>query len=235
MAAARPSIDDETLSAAAVAAANLANSAAAGGGGLKRRAEELGPAASGGDKDILEFTPLGILAPFLRLRFSHAAIASFYALTAVSLSCAGSGNEVGRSCHIIRFKGKTIMVGVRCSLSSVMRSSPALIGPTQLDCGIHPAYSGISALPYFDEIEPSEIDILLISHFHLDHAGIFIGCSNAVPLPWIRQFRVVAVGVAALPYFLEKVRSRPSLFHSDSVSLCLDWFQRPRVYDPSDA
>jgi len=71
----------------------------------------------------------------------------------------GSGSEVGRSCHIIKFKGKTIM----------------------LDCGVHPAYSGIASLPYFDEIEPSEIDILLISHFHLDHA-------------------------AALPYFLEKVK-----------------------------
>lgn len=50
-----------------------------------------------------------------------------------------------------------------------------------LDCGIHPAYSGISALPYFDFIEdPSKIDLLLVSHFHLDHT-------------------------ASLPYFLERV------------------------------
>ena len=40
-----------------------------------------------------------------------------------------------------------------------------------LDCGIHPAYTGVGALPFFDEIEPSEIDILLITHFHLDHAA----------------------------------------------------------------
>ncbi len=25
--------------------------------------------------------------------------------------CLGGGNEVGRSCHIIQYKGKTIMVG----------------------------------------------------------------------------------------------------------------------------
>lgn len=25
--------------------------------------------------------------------------------------CLGGGNEVGRSCHILRYKGKTVMVG----------------------------------------------------------------------------------------------------------------------------
>ncbi len=69
----------------------------------------------------------------------------------------GSGSEVGRSCIILNFQSKTIM----------------------LDCGIHPAYSGINSLPYFDEIDPSTVDLLLITHFHLDHCG-------------------------ALPYFLEK-------------------------------
>jgi hypothetical protein len=28
--------------------------------------------------------------------------------------CLGGGNEVGRSCHIIQYKGKTIMVGRFC-------------------------------------------------------------------------------------------------------------------------
>lgn len=69
----------------------------------------------------------------------------------------GAGSEVGRSCHILKFKGKTIM----------------------LDCGLHPAYTGMNSLPYFDEIDPEEIDLILVTHFHLDHA-------------------------AALPYFLEK-------------------------------
>jgi Cft2 family RNA processing exonuclease len=69
----------------------------------------------------------------------------------------GSGSEVGRSCVIMKFAGKNIM----------------------FDCGIHPAYSGLGSLPYFDEIDITKIDILLITHFHLDHCG-------------------------ALPYFLEK-------------------------------
>uniref|UniRef100_A0A453LLW1 Beta-Casp domain-containing protein n=1 Tax=Aegilops tauschii subsp. strangulata TaxID=200361 RepID=A0A453LLW1_AEGTS len=70
----------------------------------------------------------------------------------------GAGGEVGRSCVHMSFKGRTVL----------------------FDCGIHPAYSGMAALPYFDEIDPSAIDVLLVTHFHLDHA-------------------------ASLPYFLEKV------------------------------
>eukprot|EP00475_Leptophrys_vorax_P011518 TRINITY_DN18076_c0_g1_i2.p1 TRINITY_DN18076_c0_g1~~TRINITY_DN18076_c0_g1_i2.p1 ORF type:complete len:757 (-),score=215.00 TRINITY_DN18076_c0_g1_i2:48-2318(-) len=61
----------------------------------------------------------------------------------------GAGSEVGRSCHILQYKGKTIM----------------------LDCGIHPAGSGIAALPFLDEIDLSTVDMLLVSHFHLDHAA----------------------------------------------------------------
>ncbi|CBN76099.1 conserved unknown protein [Ectocarpus siliculosus] len=47
----------------------------------------------------------------------------------------GAGNEVGRSCVILKYMGKTIM----------------------LDCGIHPGYNGIAALPFFDAIDPSEV------------------------------------------------------------------------------
>lgn len=61
----------------------------------------------------------------------------------------GGGSEVGRSCHIISYKGKTIM----------------------LDAGVHPAHSGIASLPFYDEYDLSAVDILLISHFHLDHAA----------------------------------------------------------------
>ncbi|CAM9960726.1 unnamed protein product, partial [Ectocarpus sp. 12 AP-2014] len=32
-------------------------------------------------------------------------------------------------------------------------------------------YNGIAALPFFDAIDPSEIDLLLVTHFHLDHAA----------------------------------------------------------------
>ncbi|SPP87976.1 cleavage and polyadenylation specificity factor 73 [Drosophila guanche] len=65
----------------------------------------------------------------------------------------GAGQEVGRSCIMLEFKGKKIM----------------------LDCGIHPGLSGMDALPYVDLIEADEIDLLFISHFHLDHCGA---------LPW---------------------------------------------------
>lgn len=56
-------------------------------------------------------------------------------------TCLGGGNEVGRSCHIIQYKGKTVM----------------------LDAGQHPAYDGLAALPFFDDFDLSTVDVLLIS------------------------------------------------------------------------
>lgn len=35
----------------------------------------------------------------------------------------------------------------------------------QFDCGIHPGYSGMAALPYFDEIDPISIDVLLVTQW----------------------------------------------------------------------
>ncbi|KAJ3428914.1 cleavage and polyadenylation specificity factor subunit 3 [Anaeramoeba flamelloides] len=61
----------------------------------------------------------------------------------------GAGSEVGRSSIIVKYKGKTVM----------------------FDCGIHPGYSGRGALPYFGSVNLSKIDLVLISHFHLDHCG----------------------------------------------------------------
>lgn len=37
--------------------------------------------------------------------------------------CLGGGNEVGRSCHILQYKGKTVMV----SRTSLLRLCPLLI------------------------------------------------------------------------------------------------------------
>ncbi|XP_004365619.2 CPSF3 protein [Capsaspora owczarzaki ATCC 30864] len=56
----------------------------------------------------------------------------------------GAGQEVGRSCFVLQFKGKTIM----------------------FDCGLHPAYSGQAALPFFDSFDPGldSIDVLLVTH-----------------------------------------------------------------------
>jgi len=77
----------------------------------------------------------------------------------------GAGCEVGRSCCIVKYAGATIM----------------------FDCGVHPAYNGLASLPYFDVIETSKIDLLLITHFHMDHCG-------------------------ALPFFTEKTNFRGRVF-----------------------
>jgi len=53
--------------------------------------------------------------------------------------------EVGRSCHILKYKGKVVM----------------------LDAGVHPAYEGIASLPFYDEFDLSTVDILLISQYVL--------------------------------------------------------------------
>jgi len=61
----------------------------------------------------------------------------------------GAGQEVGRSCVVLEYLGKTIM----------------------FDCGIHPARSGRYSLPYFESLNTKYIDLLLVTHFHLDHCG----------------------------------------------------------------
>ena len=53
----------------------------------------------------------------------------------------GAGNEVGRSCCVLTYKGKTVVC----------------------DAGVHPAYSGIAALPFIDELDWSTVDALLIT------------------------------------------------------------------------
>lgn len=78
----------------------------------------------------------------------------------------GGGQEVGRSCVLLQFKGRTIM----------------------FDCGTHPGKRDETSLPYFEEIEdPADIDIILVTHFHIDHS-------------------------AALPYFTEKTNFRGRIF-----------------------
>ena len=61
----------------------------------------------------------------------------------------GAAQEVGRSCVIVRFAGKTVM----------------------LDCGVHPGFSGMASLPFFDVVDMSTVDAMLITHFHLDHSA----------------------------------------------------------------
>lgn len=67
----------------------------------------------------------------------------------VEITPLGAGQEVGRSCIILQYLGKRIM----------------------LDCGIHPSFSGLNSLPYLDEVDLTTIDMALITHFHLDHCA----------------------------------------------------------------
>lgn len=94
----------------------------------------------------------------------------------------GGGNEVGRSCHILQFKGKTIM----------------------LDAGVHPAHQGYSSLPFYDEFDLSKIDVLLISHFHVDHA-------------------------ASLPYVMQKTNFQGRVFMTHPTKAIYRWLLRDFV------
>ncbi|KAF2183668.1 hypothetical protein K469DRAFT_710466 [Zopfia rhizophila CBS 207.26] len=96
--------------------------------------------------------------------------------------CLGGGNEVGRSCHIIQYKGKTVM----------------------LDAGMHPAYEGLSAMPFYDEFDLSTVDVLLISHFHVDHA-------------------------ASLPYVLSKTNFKGRVFMTHPTKAIYKWLIQDSV------
>ncbi|CAI4046670.1 hypothetical protein SKDZ_12G3080 [Saccharomyces kudriavzevii ZP591] len=94
----------------------------------------------------------------------------------------GGSNEVGRSCHILQYKGKTVM----------------------LDAGIHPAYQGLASLPFYDDFDLSKIDILLISHFHLDHA-------------------------ASLPYVMQRTNFQGRVFMTHPTKAIYRWLLRDFV------
>lgn len=55
----------------------------------------------------------------------------------------GAGQEVGRSCCVLQYRGRTIVC----------------------DAGVHPAYSGIASLPFVDELDWSTVDVLLITQY----------------------------------------------------------------------
>ncbi|KAI5173017.1 cleavage and polyadenylation specificity factor subunit 3 [Pancytospora epiphaga] len=88
----------------------------------------------------------------------------------------GAGNEVGRSCIHVKYKEKELL----------------------LDCGVHPAYSGISALPFLDLVDLSKIKAVLITHFHLDHA-------------------------AALPFLTEKTAFKGKVYMTHPTKAILKW------------
>lgn len=94
----------------------------------------------------------------------------------------GGGNEVGRSCHILQYRGKTVM----------------------LDAGIHPAYDGFASLPFYDEFDLSTVDILLITHFHMDHA-------------------------ASLPYVLARTNFKGAVYMTHPTKAIYRWLMQDSV------
>ena len=94
----------------------------------------------------------------------------------LKLTPLGAGNEVGRSCILMEFKNKKIL----------------------LDCGLHPAYTGLAALPFLDFVDPSTIDVVLITHFHVDHA-------------------------AGLPYLTEKTNFNGRVFMTHPTKAIYKW------------
>lgn len=61
----------------------------------------------------------------------------------LSITLLGAGQEVGRSCCVLQYRGRTIVC----------------------DAGVHPAYSGIASLPFIDELDWSTVDVLLITQY----------------------------------------------------------------------
>ncbi|KAJ8652014.1 hypothetical protein O0I10_012358 [Lichtheimia ornata] len=94
----------------------------------------------------------------------------------LKLTPLGSGNEVGRSSILLEYKGKKVL----------------------LDAGIHPAYNGLASLPFFDEIDPASIDVLLVTHFHVDHA-------------------------AAVPYLMERTSFKGRVFMTHPTKAIYKW------------
>jgi cleavage and polyadenylation specificity factor subunit 3 len=66
-------------------------------------------------------------------------------LPTLSVTMLGAGQEVGRSCCILQYRGKTIVC----------------------DTGVHPAYSGMASLPFVDELDWSTVDAILITQYVL--------------------------------------------------------------------
>lgn len=108
--------------------------------------------------------------------------------------CLGGGNEVGRSCHIIQYKGKTVMVSMhillpnRPSGDAELRCSlmPASTRPTMGFLLYHSSISSTSALSTYSSsaskfLNPFESGW---AHVWVDSLGHGPGLSCAASSPW---------------------------------------------------
>lgn len=76
----------------------------------------------------------------------------------LSIEMLGAGQEVGRSCCVIRFKGACATSPQALPLC-VTREVRSPADP------VHPAYTGLSALPFIDNLDWSTVDALLITQY----------------------------------------------------------------------
>ena len=75
----------------------------------------------------------------------------------LSITLLGAGQEVGRSCCVLQYRGRTIVC----------------------DAGVHPAYSGIASLPFVDDLDWSTVDVLLVTQYVLPCASFLL-----LTFPW---------------------------------------------------
>ncbi|KAF3435485.1 hypothetical protein FNV43_RR22574 [Rhamnella rubrinervis] len=107
----------------------------------------------------------------------------------------GAGNEVGCSCVHMSYKGKIVL----------------------FDCGIHPAYSGMAAFPYFGEIDPSTIDVLqrlmsFLSHNNIQRPGVYD----------LRNKGYLQVAFNRLYVKVSKVSVEDMLFNEQDINRSMD-------------
>ncbi|KAF5584889.1 endoribonuclease YSH1 [Fusarium pseudocircinatum] len=122
--------------------------------------------------------------------------------------CLGGGNEVGRSCHIIQYKGKTVM----------------------LDAGQHPAYDGLAALPFYDDFDLSTVDVLLISQTASYCAVLSrpVSCSRDDDTDDFAFFFHID-HAASLPYVLAKTNFRGRVFMTHPTKAIYKWLIQDSV------
>ncbi|THY25841.1 Metallo-hydrolase/oxidoreductase [Aureobasidium pullulans] len=114
--------------------------------------------------------------------------------------CLGGGNEVGRSCHIIQYKGKTVM----------------------LDAGAHPAYDGLASLPFYDEFDLSTVDILLITHLCSAAPCLLFPMANA-------PYSFHLDHAASLPYVMAKTNFKGRVFMTHPTKAIYKWLMQDSV------
>jgi cleavage and polyadenylation specificity factor subunit 3 len=98
----------------------------------------------------------------------------------------GGGQEVGRSCILLQYQGRNILLDCGCHPGKrhIRRGSKDDLNDDMLCAG----REGSDGLPFFDSLDdPADIDLVLVTHFHIDHC-------------------------AALPYFTEKTNFKGRIF-----------------------